>query len=101
MPVTVKNVNEMFNKDVFTNKGFYVGKVRDVEFDLSRFKVRSLVIEVAKGTFLDKLIGGKRGIIVPYPVIQSIGDIVVIKHISAAPVSEGEVTTEEIETEKA
>jgi sporulation protein YlmC with PRC-barrel domain len=101
MPVTVKDVNEMFNKDVFTNKGFYVGKVRDVEFDLSRFKVRSLVIEVARGTFLDKLIGGKKGIIVPYPIVQSVGDIVIIKHITAAPAAEGEVTAEEIETEKA
>ena len=101
MAVTVKDVNEMFNKDVFTNKGSYVGKVKDVEFDLTKFKVRSLVIEVAKGTFLDKLISGKRGIIVPYPAIQAVGDIVIIKHIAAAPTSEAEeVAAEEIETEK-
>lgn len=100
MPVIVKDVNEMFNKDVFTNKGFYVGKIRDVEFDLTKYKIRSVVIEVVRGTFLDKLIGGKKGIIIPYPAVQSVGDIVIIKHITAAPVSEGEVTTEEIETEK-
>ena len=99
MPITVKDVNEMFNKDVFTNKGFYVGKVKDVEFDLSRYKVRSLVIEIARGSFLDKIIGGKRGIIVPYPIVQSVGDVVIIKHISAAP-AEGEVASSELETEK-
>ena len=100
MAVTVKDINEMFNKDVFTNKGFYVGKVKDIEFDLSKFKVRSLVIEVAGGTFLEKLISGKRGIIVPYPTIQAVGDIVIIKHISASPASEEEVAEEEIETER-
>ncbi len=89
MPITVKNISEMFGKDVFTDKGYYCGKVSDVEFDLSRFKVRSIVISAMKGTFLGRMISGKKGIIVPYPMIQSIGDVVIIKHITA-PVEEGE-----------
>jgi len=90
MPITVKDISEMFNKDVFTEKGFYCGKVSDMEFDLSRFKVRSVVIEVAKGTFLGKVVGGKKGIIVPYQMIQSIGDVVLIKHIATPMPEEGE-----------
>ncbi len=89
MPITVKDISEMFGKDAFTDKGYYCGKVSDVEFDLSRFKLRSLVIEAAKGTFLGKMVGGKKGIIVPYPMVQAIGDIVLIKHI-ATPLPEGE-----------
>lgn len=88
MPITVKDISEMFNKDVFTDKGFYCGKVSDVEFDLSRFKVRAVVIEAAKGTFLGKIVGGKKGIIVPYQMVHSIGDIVLIKHITT-PMPEG------------
>jgi len=90
MPINVKNISEMFSKDVFTDKGFYCGKVSDVEFDLSRFKVRSIVIEAAKGTFLGKIVGGKKGIIVPYQMVQSIGDIVLIKHIVTPIPEEGE-----------
>ncbi len=90
MPITVKEVSEMFGKDVFTDRGFYCGKVTDVEFDLSRYKVRSLVISAARGTFLGKMVGEKKGIIVPYPMIQAIGDVVIIKHIATPIPEEGE-----------
>lgn len=86
MPISVKDVADMFNKDVFTARGYYAGKVSDLEFDLSRFKVRSLVIEAARGSFLGKAVGGKKGVIVPYPMVTAIGDVVIIKHI-ATPTS--------------
>lgn len=88
MPITVKDVADMFGKDVFTGKGSYCGKVSDLEFDLSRFKIRSLVIEAAKGSFLGKMVGGKKGIIIPYPMVQAIGDIVIVKHIAAPELTE-------------
>ncbi|MBS3055022.1 MAG: PRC-barrel domain-containing protein [Candidatus Aenigmarchaeota archaeon] len=93
MPISVKNVADMFNKDVFTAKGYYAGKVSDLEFDLSRFKVRSLVIEAARGSFLGKAVGGKKGVIIPYPMVTAIGDVVIIKHI-ATPTSAEEMTEE-------
>ena len=89
MPITVKDVSEMFGKDVFTDKGLYCGKLSDVGFDMARFKARSLVIEVAKGTFLGKMVGSKKGIIVPYQMVQAIGDVVLIKHISTPMPEEG------------
>jgi len=88
MPINVKDVADMFNKDVFTGKGFYCGKVTDLEFDLSRFKIRSLVIEAARGSFLGKSVGGKKGIIVPYPMVLAIGDVVIIKHMVTPEVPE-------------
>jgi sporulation protein YlmC with PRC-barrel domain len=92
MPITVRDIADMFGKDVFTGKGLYCGKVSDMEFDLARFKIRSVVIEAAKGSFLGKMVGGKKGIIVPYPMVQAIGDVVLIKHIAAPEVSgEGEM----------
>lgn len=81
MPITVKDIADMFGKDVFTAKGFYAGKVSDLEFDLSRFKIRSLVIEATKDSILGRMVGGKKGIIVPYPVVLAIGDVVIIKHV--------------------
>ncbi len=82
MPITVKEVSEVFGKDVFTDKGFYCGKVSDVEMDLSRFKIRSLVISAARGSFLGQMVGGKKGVVVPYTMVQSVGDVVLIKHIT-------------------
>jgi sporulation protein YlmC with PRC-barrel domain len=101
MAVTVKNVNDMFGKDVFTSKGYYAGKVKDLEFDLSRFKIRALIIEASKDSILASMIGGKRGIIVPYPLVLAVGDIVIIKHVipSGTP-SEGEITQAEAGLEK-
>lgn len=91
MPITVKDLADMFGKDVFTIKGFYCGKVSDCELDLSRFKLRSLVIEAARDSVLGKMVGGKKGIIVPYPMVQAIGDVVIIKHIVGPEIPE-EVT---------
>lgn len=90
MPITVKEVSEVFGKDVFTDKGYYCGKVNDVELDLSRFKVRSLVIAAARGSFLGNMVGGKKGVIVPFPMVQSVGDVVLIKHITTPLPEEGE-----------
>ena len=90
MPITVREVSEIVGKDVFTDKGFYCGRVGDVELDLSRFKVRSLIIAAAKGSFLGNMVGGKKGVIVPYPMVQSVGDVIVIKHITTPLPEEGE-----------
>ncbi|MEM5802031.1 MAG: PRC-barrel domain-containing protein [Candidatus Aenigmatarchaeota archaeon] len=95
MPITTKDVAEMFGKDVFTSKGFYCGKVVDLDFDLSRYKIRSLVIEAVKGSLLGKMVGGKKGIVVPYTVVQAIGDIVIINHKIVAGLPEETVETEE------
>jgi len=95
--VTVKNIAEMFDKDVFTNKGYYLGKVKNLEFDLARYKIRALVIETSRDSSLAQLIGGRKGVIVPYPVVQAVGDIVIIKHIVASKPEEGEVSAEEVE----
>ena len=95
MPITVKDIGDMFGKDVFTGKGYYAGKVTDLEFDLSRFKIRSIIIEAARGSELGRLVGGKKGIIVPYPMVQAIGDVVIIKHITASALPETEELVEE------
>ena len=52
MGIKVASVSETWMKDVFTDKGQYCGKVEDMECDLKRFKVRSLVV---KATILRRL----------------------------------------------
>lgn len=71
---------DLYDRDVFTTKGQYAGRVRDVEIDLSKGRIRALAVEVAKGSFLEAVLGGKKTIIIPYSLINSIGDIVLIKY---------------------
>lgn len=88
MAITVKDLSEMFGKDVFTNKGVYCGKVADLEINMSKFRVRALVIEAVKGSFLANMVGGKKGVIVPYQMVENVGDVVIIKHITTPTMPE-------------
>ena len=81
MPVTVKNISEVFGKDVFTNRGAFCGKVEDIDISLTKFRVNSIRVETARGSFLGDVLGGKKGVIVPYQLVESIGDVVIIKHV--------------------
>ena len=82
MAITVKNISEMFGKDVFTNRGVYAGKVTDIDISLAKFRINAIVVETAKGSFLSNMVGGKRGVVVPYSLVDNIGDVVIIKHLS-------------------
>ena len=90
MSVTVKDLSEMFGKDVFTNKGIYCGKTADIDINLNKFRVHSLVIEAAKGSFLESMVGGKKGVIIPYQMVETIGDVIIIKHIQTPQMPEPE-----------
>ncbi len=83
MPITVKNILELFEKDVFTTRGFYAGKVKDIELDLAKNRIRAIVVETAKGSFLEAALGGRKNVVVPYSLISAIGDIVLIKFEAA------------------
>src|SRR3989338_6998773 len=98
MPVNVRNLSEIFQKDVFTARGDYYGKVTDVKVDLMKFRLKSLVIEAARGSALAQAVGGKRGVIVPYQMIQSVGDIVIVKPIAGQLLGEGDEKEEKAAT---
>lgn len=100
MAITVKNVSEMYGKDVFTTRGVYCGKVADIEINLSKFRLRSLVIEAARGSFLSNIVGGKKGVIIPYTLVDNVGDVVIVKHITtpSLPEEKEEASEEPVET---
>jgi sporulation protein YlmC with PRC-barrel domain len=85
--VKVASVSDTWQKDVFTTQGQYCGKVEDVECDLRRFKLRSLIVKAVKGSYMTNMLGEKKGMIVPFPMVEAIGDVIIIKHI-AGPVTE-------------
>jgi sporulation protein YlmC with PRC-barrel domain len=95
MPVSVKSFSDMTRKDVFTTKGSYCGKVIDIGLDLDKYRVKSIVIDAVRGSHLASMVGDKKGVIVPFAMVQSVGDIVIIKHISPTSIEE---ETEEVPT---
>ncbi|MFC2142789.1 PRC-barrel domain-containing protein [Candidatus Aenigmatarchaeota archaeon] len=86
--VDLKSFSEIVRKDVFTDRGIYIGKVIDVGLDLDKFRVKSVVVDAVKGSFMASLIGDKRGVVVPFSVVQSIGDVLIIKHIKPTTIEE-------------
>ncbi len=94
MSVNVLDTKSIRGKDVFTDRGMYCGKVEDIELDMSKFRVRSIVISIARGSYLEMELGGKKGIIIPYSMIKAIGDVVIIKHISISERQEQEEAAE-------
>jgi sporulation protein YlmC with PRC-barrel domain len=95
MAIKVASASDTWTKDVFTDRGLYCGKVEDIECDLNRFKVRSLVVKAVKGSYLSKMIGNKKGLIIPFTMVEAIGDVIIVKHISA-PVGEEPDMPEEV-----
>ena len=96
MAITVKNITEMMGKDCFTNKGVFCGKIVDVEIDLDKYRVKSLIVEASRGSFLANIVGGKKGVIIPYRLVDNVGDVVIIKHITpSVPEEEPEPTAAE------
>ena len=81
MVANERKLSDVIGKDVFTERGSYCGKVSDIRIDMTKFKVDALSIDAAKGSFLANVVGGKRGVVVPYPMVKAIDDIVLIKHI--------------------
>ncbi|MFH1420380.1 MAG: PRC-barrel domain-containing protein [Candidatus Aenigmatarchaeota archaeon] len=97
MPVTVKDFSEMLKKDVFTDKGTYCGKVQDVGLDMEKFRVRSIIVDAVRGSFLAEMVGDKKGVVIPFSIVESIGDIVIIKHISPTTADMDETSRESTE----
>lgn len=83
MVVNEREISSIVGKDTFTDRGSYCGKVSDVEIDLEKFRIKTIIIDAAKGSYLGTIVGGKKGVKVPYPMIQAVDDIIIIKHIKA------------------
>ena len=74
----VKNVTDLYEMKVFTDSGDYFGDVE--EAILAPNKVFGWKVRSTKNSFLSKVLGGAKGVIVPHHMIKAIGDVVVISN---------------------
>jgi sporulation protein YlmC with PRC-barrel domain len=88
MAENILDYSDITGKDVFTRKGSYCGKLKDIEVNLSKFGVRSVVVGAEKGSYLAQKVGGTRNVVIPYRMVESVDDIIIIKDFKTDNVEE-------------
>ncbi len=75
-------ITDMFELKVYTEKSVYVGEVEDILIDVEAKKMESVVVGKLNQQLVD--IKNFKGLKVPFRIIRSIGDIVLIRHLPGA-----------------
>ena len=72
----LKKLTETYDMKVFTDSGEYFGDVE--ESILAQNKVFGWKVKATRNSFLSKVLGSAKGVIVPHQLVKSIGDIMII-----------------------
>lgn len=72
----MKKISETYDMKVFTDTGDYFGDIE--ESILTHNKVFGWRVRASKNSFLIKVLGSAKGVIVPHQLVKSIGDIMII-----------------------
>ena len=72
----MKRLNETYDMKVFTDAGEYFGDIE--ESILTKNKVFGWRVRATKSSFLSKVLGSAKGVIVPHQLVKSIGDVMII-----------------------
>ena len=75
-------ITEMFDLKVYTEKSVFVGEVEDILIDVESKKMESIVVGKLNQQLVD--IKNYKGLKIPFRIIRSIGDIVIIRHLPGA-----------------
>ncbi len=74
----ISEISTLFGLRVYTDEGRYIGVVSDVVIDLERRQIRGLALSEFNRTIIDSK---APGIILPYRLVKSVGDIVIVKDV--------------------
>ncbi|MFH1649312.1 MAG: hypothetical protein ABIA93_02080 [Candidatus Woesearchaeota archaeon] len=83
----MKRITETYEMRVFTDAGDYFGDVE--EAILTPNKISGWRVRATKNSFLNKVLGSAKGVIVPHQLVKSMGDIMIISK-SAVPSYSGD-----------
>ena len=72
----MKRISETYDMRVFTDAGDYFGDIE--ETILTQTKIFGWKVRATKNSFLNKVLGSAKGVIVPHQLVKSIGDIMII-----------------------
>ena len=86
----MKRISETYDMKVFTDVGEYFGDVE--ESIITQNKIFGWRVRATKSSFLNKVLGSAKGVIVPHQLVKSIGDIMIISKSALPNASEEEVS---------
>lgn len=89
----MKKISETYDMRVFTDNGEYFGDVE--ESILTQNKIFGWRVRATKNSFLNKVLGSAKGVIVPHQLVKSIGDIMIISKAAVPSYGEGEAEKKE------
>jgi sporulation protein YlmC with PRC-barrel domain len=72
----LKRISNVLGMKVYTDGGDYFGDIEEAE--LVENRVFGWKIKSTKESYLNKAIGGAKGVIVPHNLVRAIGDIFII-----------------------
>jgi sporulation protein YlmC with PRC-barrel domain len=72
----MKRITETYDMRVFTEDGDYFGDIEEVI--LTSNKVFGWRVKATKGSFLQKVLGNAKGVVVPHQYVKATGDIMII-----------------------
>ena len=71
-----KKISDVQSMVVYTDNGEYFGEVE--ETILGTNKVFGWRIKATRGSYLNRVLGGAKGVIVPHQLVKAIGDVMLI-----------------------
>ena len=74
--LNMKKVSQTYDIKVFTDSGDYFGDVEDSI--VTGNKVFGWKIRSTKNSFLSRVLGSAKGVIVPHQLVKAVGDILII-----------------------
>ena len=77
-----KKITETFQQRVYTDQGEYFGDIEECILTIN--KIFGWRVKATKGSYLGKVLGSAKGVIVPHQLVKAIGAIMIISK-SAMP----------------
>lgn len=72
----MKKISETFDMKVFTDGGDYFGDIE--EAILTENKIFGWRVKATRNSFLTRILGSAKGVIVPHQLVKSVGDVMII-----------------------
>lgn len=72
---------------VFTDAGDYFGDVEEAV--LTSNKVAGWRIRATKNSYLSRILGGAKGVVVPHQLVKAVGDVMIISRNAVPNYEEG------------
>ena len=86
--LNMKKITETYEMKVFTDSGEYFGDIE--ESILTQNKVFGWRVKATRNSYLNKILGSAKGVIVPHQLVKSVGDIMIISKAAVPSYTESE-----------